>query len=142
LPACAAAAFTSDHVQKFSDALLFCLSLCRVDNDRVVTNRPLAGTRRRGITLHRMLTLRPTAYCLSLSLCRVDNDRVVTNRPLAGTRRRGTDPAADLALEKELLADQKECAEHVMLVDLGRNDVGKVRSSIVGPGMLSVQVML
>jgi anthranilate synthase component 1 len=72
----------------------------------------------------------------------VDNDRVVTNRPLAGTRRRGTDPAADLALEKELLADQKECAEHVMLVDLGRNDVGKVRSSIVGPGMLSVQVML
>jgi anthranilate synthase component 1 len=56
----------------------------------------------------------------------VDNDRVVTNRPLAGTRRRGTDPAADLALEKELLADQKECAEHVMLVDLGRNDVGKV----------------
>jgi anthranilate synthase component 1 len=36
---------------------------------------------------------------------------------------------ADLALEKELLADQKECAEHVMLVDLGRNDVGKVRNT-------------
>jgi anthranilate synthase component 1 len=64
---------------------------------------------------------------LLCSPCRVDNDRVVTNRPLAGTRRRGSDPAADLALEKELLADQKECAEHVMLVDLGRNDVGKVR---------------
>lgn len=52
----------------------------------------------------------------------------MTNRPLAGTRRRGVTPEADLALEKELLADQKECAEHVMLVDLGRNDVGKVRS--------------
>lgn len=59
-------------------------------------------------------------------LCRVGEDRVVTNRPLAGTRRRGETPEADKALEKDLLADQKECAEHVMLVDLGRNDVGKV----------------
>jgi len=58
----------------------------------------------------------------------VDNDRTVTNRPLAGTRRRGVTPEADLATEKELLADQKEVAEHVMLVDLGRNDVGKVSS--------------
>ena len=47
-------------------------------------------------------------------------------RPLAGTRRRGKTPKEDLALEKELLADEKECSEHVMLVDLGRNDVGKV----------------
>ncbi|KAI8471172.1 MAG: ADC synthase [Monoraphidium minutum] len=62
-------------------------------------------------------------------LCRVDRDRVVTNRPLAGTRRRGADAAADAALEAELLADEKECAEHVMLVDLGRNDVGKVCES-------------
>ena len=51
---------------------------------------------------------------------------VVTNRPLAGTRRRGANRAADLALEKELLADPKELAEHVMLLDLGRNDVGRV----------------
>lgn len=58
--------------------------------------------------------------------CRVDNERIVTNRPLAGTRRRGATPEADKALEEDLLADQKECAEHVMLVDLGRNDVGKV----------------
>lgn len=58
--------------------------------------------------------------------CRVDNERIVTNRPLAGTRRRGATPEADKALEQDLLADQKECAEHVMLVDLGRNDVGKV----------------
>jgi len=62
-------------------------------------------------------------------LCRVDKDRVVTNRPLAGTRRRGADAAADRALERELLADEKERAEHVMLVDLGRNDVGKVCAS-------------
>ncbi len=61
-------------------------------------------------------------------LCRVDRQRVVTNRPLAGTRRRGHSPEEDVALEKELLADAKECAEHVMLVDLGRNDVGKVRA--------------
>ncbi|KAG2486450.1 hypothetical protein HYH03_014897 [Edaphochlamys debaryana] len=62
-------------------------------------------------------------------LCRVDNDRVVTNRPLAGTRARGKDVAADKALEADLLADGKEIAEHVMLVDLGRNDVGKVSVS-------------
>lgn len=48
------------------------------------------------------------------------------NRPLAGTRRRGKTPEEDMAMEKDLLADEKECAEHVMLVDLGRNDVGKV----------------
>lgn len=47
-------------------------------------------------------------------------------RPLAGTRRRGRTPQEDQALEQELLADEKECSEHVMLVDLGRNDVGKV----------------
>jgi len=58
-------------------------------------------------------------------LCRVE-DGVVTNRPLAGTRRRGRTTAEDLALEKELLADPKDRAEHIMLVDLGRNDVGRV----------------
>ena len=47
-------------------------------------------------------------------------------RPIAGTRPRGTDEAEDLALEAELLADPKERAEHVMLVDLGRNDLGRV----------------
>lgn len=58
-------------------------------------------------------------------MCRVVDDEV-TVRPLAGTRPRGKTPAEDLALERELKADPKECAEHVMLVDLGRNDVGRV----------------
>jgi anthranilate synthase component I len=59
------------------------------------------------------------------SMVRVEG-RDITLRPLAGTRRRGADEAEDLALERELLADPKEIAEHVMLVDLGRNDVGRV----------------
>jgi anthranilate synthase component 1 len=58
-------------------------------------------------------------------LCRVHEGQVV-NRPLAGTRRRGRTLAEDRAMEAELLADPKERAEHVMLVDLGRNDVGRV----------------
>jgi len=53
-------------------------------------------------------------------------DHVITVRPLAGTRKRGATPEQDLALEQELLADPKEIAEHLMLIDLGRNDVGRV----------------
>jgi anthranilate synthase component 1 len=58
-------------------------------------------------------------------MCRVEGD-LVTIRPLAGTRRRGADKAEDQALEAELQADPKERAEHLMLLDLGRNDVGRV----------------
>jgi anthranilate synthase component 1 len=58
-------------------------------------------------------------------LARLDHGEV-TVRPLAGTRRRGVDDAEDKALEIELLADPKEIAEHLMLIDLGRNDIGKV----------------
>ncbi len=53
-------------------------------------------------------------------------DRKVEIRPIAGTRKRGATHEEDLALEKELLADPKERAEHVMLIDLARNDVGRV----------------
>jgi anthranilate synthase component I len=58
-------------------------------------------------------------------MCRVENG-VITNRPLAGTRRRGATPEEDAALAAELVADPKERAEHIMLVDLARNDVGRV----------------
>ncbi|MEE8359645.1 MAG: anthranilate synthase component I [Candidatus Omnitrophota bacterium] len=53
-------------------------------------------------------------------------DGKVEVRPIAGTRPRGQDAAADEALSKDLLSDPKECAEHIMLVDLGRNDIGRV----------------
>jgi len=77
-------------------------------------------------------------------LCRVRREGsrlVVTNRPLAGTRRRGRDGAEDRALEAELLADPKERAEHSMLVDLGRNDVGRVSEagSVRTPRLMEVE---
>jgi anthranilate synthase component 1 len=58
-------------------------------------------------------------------LVRCENGLVQT-RPIAGTRRRGNDQKEDIALEKELLNDEKEKAEHLMLVDLGRNDLGRI----------------
>jgi anthranilate synthase component 1 len=103
-------------------------------------SRPLAA---RPFDVYRCLRgINPSPYMFYLSLgedrhivgtspemlVRVEGDAVVT-RPLAGTRRRGADREEDLALERELLADAKERAEHVMLVDLGRNDVGRVAAS-------------
>ncbi len=78
----------------------------------------------------------PYMYCLELEdkaivgsspeiLVRVEGRKVVT-RPIAGTRPRGRDVVEDEALAREMLNDEKERAEHVMLVDLGRNDIGKV----------------
>ena len=58
-------------------------------------------------------------------MVRVENRKIVV-RPIAGTRRRGRDEAEDEALARELLSDPKELAEHAMLVDLARNDVGRV----------------
>jgi anthranilate synthase component 1 len=58
-------------------------------------------------------------------------------RPIAGTRPRGATAGEDLALEEELLADEKERAEHIMLVDLGRNDIGRVsQAGTVAPSRL------
>ncbi|MDP3858651.1 MAG: anthranilate synthase component I [Stagnimonas sp.] len=84
----------------------------------------------------RRLNPSPYLYCLHLGdhhvvgsspeiLVRVQ-DGLATVRPIAGTRRRGATPEEDRALEAELLADPKEIAEHLMLIDLGRNDIGRV----------------
>jgi len=64
----------------------------------------------------------------------------VTVRPIAGTRPRGQDSAEDLALEQDLLADPKELAEHLMLIDLGRNDVGRV--SVIGSVKLTEKMVI
>jgi len=68
-------------------------------------------------------------------------DRQAEVRPIAGTRPRGANPAADEALAEELLADPKERAEHVMLVDLGRNDLGRVcrYGSVHVPEMMVIE---
>jgi anthranilate synthase component 1 len=84
----------------------------------------------------RRLNPSPYLYCMHLDdhhvvgsspeiLVRVE-DGTVTVRPIAGTRKRGAGAEEDAALERELLADPKEIAEHLMLIDLGRNDVGRV----------------
>lgn len=87
----------------------------------------------------RRLNPSPYLYCLHLGdhhvvgsspeiLVRVQ-DGLATVRPIAGTRRRGATPEQDSSLEAELLADPKEVAEHLMLIDLGRNDLGRVATT-------------
>ncbi|MDK2871370.1 MAG: anthranilate synthase component [bacterium] len=73
-------------------------------------------------------------------LVEVKDKRVVT-RPLAGTRKRGKNPQEDKYLEKELIEDIKEKAEHVMLVDLARNDLGRVckPGSVVAPELMKIE---
>ncbi|MBD3314746.1 MAG: anthranilate synthase component I [Chitinivibrionales bacterium] len=104
--------------------------------------------------LYRVLrTVNPSPYMFYLScedssiigaspemLVRVE-DRRVEVRPIAGTRRRGADEHEDERLTKELLADPKERAEHIMLVDLGRNDVGRVseHGSVVTEEMMHIE---
>jgi anthranilate synthase component 1 len=91
------------------------------------------------VTVYRLLRrLNPSPYMFLLRFEGMDlagaspemllkvQDGTVETRPIAGTRPRGADEAADQALERSLLQDPKELAEHVMLVDLGRNDLGRV----------------
>lgn len=99
--------------------------------ERPLTDSPLNVYRR-------LRSLNPSPYMFFMQfpeLCLVGSspevlvrcrDGVAMTRPLAGTRPRGVDPEEDTRLARELLADEKERAEHVMLVDLGRNDLGRV----------------
>jgi len=85
----------------------------------------------------RILNPSPYMYFLNLNdfaivgsspeiLTRVDNNNIATIRPIAGTRPRGKTEQEDLDLEEDLLSDEKEIAEHLMLIDLGRNDLGRI----------------
>lgn len=105
----------------------------------VLSQRLSAPYQGSALGLYRALrTLNPSPYMYYLALgdfhvvgsspeilTRLE-EGVITVRPIAGTRKRGSSDAEDHALEQELLADPKECAEHLMLIDLGRNDVGRV----------------
>lgn len=105
----------------------------------VVSQRLSMGFEAEPLNLYRALrSLNPSPYMYFVDLgdhqivgsspeilARLE-DNEVTVRPIAGTRRRGYTKEEDLALEQELLADPKEIAEHLMLIDLGRNDVGRV----------------
>jgi anthranilate synthase component 1 len=105
----------------------------------VLSQRFKAATRARPFDVYRALrVVNPSPFMFYVKagpttlvgaspeiMTRVEGDEV-TIRPLAGTRRRGATPDEDRALAEELIADPKERAEHIMLVDLGRNDVGRV----------------
>ena len=66
------------------------------------------------------------------------HDGVITTHPIAGTRPRGATPAEDADLEREMAGDEKERAEHIMLVDLGRNDIGRIAE----PGSVTVPILM
>jgi anthranilate synthase component 1 len=105
----------------------------------VLSQRLHAKTTARPFDIYRVLrAVNPSPYMFYIKLgnlkligaspevmCKVQ-DGVMTVRPIAGTRKRGKDDAEDAALAEDLLGDPKERAEHIMLVDLGRNDVGRV----------------
>jgi anthranilate synthase component 1 len=119
----------------------------------VVSQRMTVDFHAEPINLYRALrTLNPSPYMYFMDLgdhqvvgsspeilARFE-DGMITVRPIAGTRYRGETPEQDLALEKELLSDPKEIAEHLMLIDLGRNDVGRV--SEVGQVEVSDQMVV
>jgi anthranilate synthase component 1 len=117
----------------------------------VLSQRVDVPTSAHPFTIYRALrTINPSPYMFYLDfldhqivgaspelLVRLE-DRTVTNHPIAGTRPRGATPAADDALATELQLDEKERAEHIMLVDLGRNDVGRVAA----PGTVRVPQLM
>jgi len=117
----------------------------------VLSQRLKQPTRANPFDIYRALrTINPSPYMFFLDfkdfhiigaspeiLVRVEDGAVMT-RPLAGTRPRGKDPAEDDRLDKELRSDEKERAEHIMLVDLGRNDIGRVSQ----PGTVEVSDLM
>jgi anthranilate synthase component I len=117
----------------------------------VLSQRLAQPSRATPFEIYRALrTINPSPYMFFLDLkdfhiigaspeilVRVEDGMVMT-RPLAGTRPRGKTPAEDDSLEKELQSDEKERAEHIMLVDLGRNDIGRVSQ----PGTVSVSDLM
>lgn len=114
--------------------------ICNGDIIQVVlSQRFKADITAEGLDLYRALrVINPSPYMFFLDFCdynligsspeilvRLEKNEVEV-RPIAGTRKRGTTLEEDKFLEEELLNDKKECAEHVMLVDLGRNDIGRI----------------
>lgn len=134
--------FTSNFTQSQYESIVERIKRYIVGGDcmQVVPSQRMTATYRgQPLDLYRALRCtNPSPYMFFLDLgdfqiagsspeilCRLEEGEVAV-RPIAGTRRRGATDSEDLALEQELLADPKECAEHLMLIDLGRNDVGRV----------------
>ncbi len=148
--------FTSGFGQAaFEDAVRACKAYIRAgDAMQIVLSQrlavPYAGS---ALDVYRALRcFNPSPYLYFLDfgdvqvagaspevLARVE-DGTLTVRPIAGTRRRGHGGAEDLALERELLSDEKERAEHLMLIDLGRNDLGRV--SAIGSVQVTEQMTI
>lgn len=114
--------------------------ICNGDIIQVVLSQRFeANVTADGLDLYRALrVINPSPYMFFLDFCdysligsspeilvRLENNEIEV-RPIAGTRKRGRTLEEDKFLEEELLNDKKECAEHVMLVDLGRNDIGRI----------------
>ncbi|MBN2582680.1 MAG: anthranilate synthase component I [Planctomycetes bacterium] len=134
--------FTSSFTKKeFEAAVETCKEYIRAGDifQVVLSQRLEVETRAHSLDIYRALrVINPSPFMFHLKaedvelvgaspeiMVRVE-DGLITNRPLAGTRPRGATPEEDDRLEAELLADPKERAEHIMLVDLARNDVGRV----------------
>ena len=127
--------------EKFTAAVERCREYIRAGDifQVVLAQRQHVPFKADSLDLYRALrTLNPSPYMFYMHLddicvvgaspeilARLEDDNV-TVRPIAGTRPRGQSAEEDVQNEKDLLADPKECAEHIMLVDLGRNDVGRV----------------
>lgn len=139
--ASASEAESSFNEHDFKRAVEHCLEYIKAGDvfQVVLSQRMKVPFEARPLELYRALrTLNPSPYMFYMDLdafqiassspeilVRAHNGEV-TVRPIAGTRRRGQDLAEDAALAQELLADPKELAEHLMLIDLGRNDVGRI----------------